>query len=112
MVVTRIKVRRKNEHDSFHGFDATGTYLLAYAMPLKKIRLTGAGKSVVPNLNSVAAESLIADGRGWDTIKTATAAYDQLTVDQLVERSAVGAGLFEERARWLWAVAKKCLLQP
>ena len=28
----------ENEHDSFHGFDATGTYLLAFAMPLKKIR--------------------------------------------------------------------------
>ncbi len=33
----------ENEQDSFEGFDATGTYLLAYAIPLKKIRLTGSG---------------------------------------------------------------------
>ena len=87
----------ENEHDSFHGFDATGTYLLAYAMPLKKIRLTGAGKSVVPNLDTAAAESLIADGRGWDN-KDRHGAYDKLTVDQLVERLGSWSPIVRERA--------------
>ncbi len=87
----------ENEHDSFHGFDATGTYLLAYAMPLKKIRLTGAGRSVVPNLDTVAADSLIADGRGWDN-KDRTSAYDKLTLDQLVERLSSWSPIVRERA--------------
>ncbi len=87
----------ENEHDSFHGFDATGTYLLAYAMPLKKIRLTGAGKSVVPSLDTVAAESLIVDGRGWDN-KDRISTYDKLTVDQLVERLGSWSPIVRERA--------------
>jgi hypothetical protein len=87
----------ENEHDSFAGFDATGTYLLAYAMPLKKIRLTGAGKSFVPSLNKLAAESLIADGRGWDN-KDRNSAYDQLTDDQLVERLGSWSPIVRERA--------------
>ena len=86
----------ENEHDSFHGFDATGTYLLAYAMPLKKIRLTGAGKSVVPNLNKAIAESLIADGRGWDN-KDRHSAYDKLSIDELVERLGSWSPIVRER---------------
>ncbi|MDP1562871.1 MAG: DUF6288 domain-containing protein [Pirellulaceae bacterium] len=87
----------ENEHDSFHGFDATGTYLLAYAMPLQKIRLTGAGKSVVPNLDTAAAEALIVDGRGWDN-KDRNSAYDKLTSDQLVERLGSWSPIVRERA--------------
>ena len=87
----------ENEHDSFEGFDATGTYLLAYAMPLKKIRLTGAGKSFVPSLDKVATESLIADGRGWDN-KDRNSAYDKLTADQLVERLGSWSPVVRERA--------------
>ncbi len=87
----------ENEEDSFEGFDATGTYLLAYAMPLRKIRLTGAGKSVVPNLDTVSAESLIADGRGWDN-KDRYSAYDKLTTDQLVERLGSWSPIVRERA--------------
>jgi hypothetical protein len=87
----------ENENDSFDGFDATGTYLLACAMPLKKIRLTGAGKSVVPTLDRVAAESLIADGRGWDN-KDRYSAYDKLSFDQLVERLGSWSPVVRERA--------------
>lgn len=87
----------ENEHDSFEGFDATGTYLLACAMPLKKVRLTGAGKSVVPGLDTVAAESLIADGRGWNN-KDRHSAYDRLADDQLVERLGSWSPIVRERA--------------
>ena len=87
----------ENEEDSFEGWDATGTYLLAYAMPLKKIRLTGAGKSFVPSLDTMAAESLIADGRGWDN-KDRNSAYDKLTVDQLIERLGSWSPIVRERA--------------
>lgn len=87
----------ENEEDSFEGFDATGTYLLAYAMPLKKIRLTGAGKTVVPSLDTEATESLIADGRGWDN-KVRNSVYDQLTDDQLFERLGSWSPVVRERA--------------
>jgi hypothetical protein len=86
----------ENEHDSFEGFDATGTYLLAYAMPLKKIRLTGAGKSVVPRLGKMAADSLIADGRGWNN-KDRHSAYDKLTNEQFIERLGSWSPIVRER---------------
>jgi Family of unknown function (DUF6288) len=87
----------ENEEDSFEGWDATGTYLLAYAMPLKKIRLTGAGKPVVPTLDVAAANSLIADGRGWDN-KDRNSAYDKLSGEQLVERLGSWSPIVRERA--------------
>lgn len=51
---------------NYAGWDSTGGYLLAYAMPLKKIYLTGKRPSVAPQLDAVASQSLILDGRGWD----------------------------------------------
>jgi hypothetical protein len=86
----------EREHDSYEGWDATGTYLLAYAMPLKKIRLTGAGKSVVPALDVPAATSLIADGHGWNN-KDRHSAYDKLSADQLVERLGSWSPIVRER---------------
>lgn len=87
----------ESKHDSYAGWDATGTYLLAYAMPLKKIRLTGAGKSVVPTLDQAAAASLIADGRGWNN-KDRHSAYDKLSEDQLLERLGSWSPIVRERA--------------
>jgi hypothetical protein len=87
----------ENDQDSFGGWDATGTYLLAYAMPLKKIRLTGAGKSVVPTLDPTVADGLIADGRGWDN-KDRQSAYDKLSGEQLVARLGSWSPIVRERA--------------
>jgi hypothetical protein len=87
----------ENEHDSFAGWDATSTYLLAYAMPLKKIRITGSGKSIIKQLDTVAAESLIANGRGWDN-KDRNSAYDALSSEQLVERLGSWSPVVRERA--------------
>ncbi len=64
---------------------------------MKKIRLTGAGKSVVPSLDVVAAESLIEDGRGWDN-KDRYSAYDQLSNVQLVQRLESWSPIVRERA--------------
>jgi hypothetical protein len=85
------------ENDSYEGWDATGTYLLAYAMPLKRIRLTGSGRSVVPTLDKAAANSLIIDGRGWSN-KDRNSAYDTLGADQLVERLGSWSPIVRERA--------------
>jgi hypothetical protein len=56
--------------------------LLAYAMPLKNIYLTGKLPSKIPQLNAAQAASLISDGRGW-TNKDRNSAYDKLSGDQL-----------------------------
>jgi hypothetical protein len=71
--------------DSFRGWDATGGYLLAYAMPLKKILLTGKQPSTAPQIDATSAQALILDGRGWSN-KDRNSAYDSLNPDQLLDR--------------------------
>ena len=85
------------ENDSYKGWDCTGAYLLAYAMPLKKIYLTGKRPGIVPQLNAAAAQSLIADGRGWNN-KDRKSAYDALSDEQLVERLGSWSPVVRERA--------------
>ena len=85
------------ETDSYGGWDSSGVYLLAYAMPLKKIRLTGKQSGTVPQLDAAAARSLILDGRGW-TNKDRTSFYDALTDDQLLDRLHSWSPVVRERA--------------
>ncbi len=85
------------EEDSYEGWDCTGSYLLAYAMPLKKIYLTGKRPSVAPQLDTAAAQSLILDGRGWNN-KDPNSAYDKLSADQLFERLGSWSPVVRERA--------------
>jgi hypothetical protein len=72
------------DFDSFGGWDATGGYLLAYAMPLKNIMLTGKQPNTAPQLDAATAQSIINDGRGWDN-KDRVSAYDKLSPDVLLE---------------------------
>jgi len=85
------------EADSYAGWDSTGGYLLAYAMPLKKLHLTGKKTSTVPQLDAAAAQSLILDGRGW-TNKDRTSFSDALTDDQLLDRLRSWSPVVRERA--------------
>ena len=85
------------ENDSYRGWDCTGACLLAYAMPLKKIYLTGKRPGIVPQLNAAAAQSLIGDGRGWSN-KDRKTAYDALSDEQLVERLGSWSPVVRERA--------------
>jgi len=85
------------DHDSYGGWDCTGGYLLAYAMPLKKIYLTGKRPGVIPQLDADAAHALILDGRGWDN-KDRHSAYDQLSADQLLARLGSWSPVVRERA--------------
>ena len=85
------------DHDSYNGWNATGGYLLAYAMPLKKIYLTGKRPSIAPQLDAAAAQALILDGRGWSN-KDRNSAYDKLSGDQLVECLASWSPIVRERA--------------
>jgi hypothetical protein len=55
----------EEEHGKYTQWDNTGTYLLAYALPLKKIRLTGKGAGSVDPVSPQEATQLIAAGRGY-----------------------------------------------
>ncbi len=83
--------------DSYHRWDATGAYLLAYALPLKKITLTGKTPGTVQPFSRESAKSLIADGRGWDN-KDRRSFYDQLTDTELLERLGSWSPIVRERA--------------
>ena len=85
------------DHDSYHGWDATGAYLLGYALPLRKIRLTGKVPGAVQPLSMETAQNIVADGRGWDN-KDRKSFYDQLTDAELVERLGSWSPIVRERA--------------
>lgn len=84
-------------NDSYAGWDCTGAYLLAYAMPLKKLFLTGKKSGVAPELDSAAAESVVSDGRGWNN-RDRNDFYDTLSNDQLLERLRNWSPIVRERA--------------
>jgi hypothetical protein len=99
------------DNDSYKGWDCTGGYLLAYAMPLKKIYLTGKRPGVVPPLGAAAAQALILDGRGW-TNKDRHSAYDQLGGDQLFESLGSWSPVVRERAAMALARRKEVPVPP
>jgi len=71
------------EQESYDGWDSTGAYLLAYALPLKRTILTGRKPSVVPPLSPEAVAETIASGR-WDFWSGQKTYYDGRTVEQLL----------------------------
>ena len=96
----------ENEDDSYGDWDCTGAYLLAYAMPLKKIYLTGKRPSAAPQLEAAAAQALILDGRGWSN-KDRTSAYDKLDENELLSRLASWSPVVRERAAMALARRKE-----
>lgn len=94
----------ENEEDSYAGWDSSGGCLLAFALPLKKIYLTGKQASIVPQLDLAASESLIADGRGWDN-KDRKSVYDRLSNEELIQRLASWSPVVRERSAM--SVARK-----
>ena len=94
----------ERDHDSYHGWDATGVHLLALATPLRKLMLTGKRASIAPQLAGEAAAAVIADGRGWDN-KDRTSAYDALADEQLLQRLRSWSPVVRERAAM--ALARK-----
>lgn len=84
-------------NDSYAGWDASGGYLLAYAMPLKKILLTGKQPNLAPQLDAAAAKALILDGRGWSN-KDRNTAYDNLGPDQLLDCLGSWSPIVRDRA--------------
>ncbi|MCU0750381.1 MAG: DUF6288 domain-containing protein [Akkermansiaceae bacterium] len=99
------------DHDSYRGWDATGAYLLAYAMPLKKLYLTGKRPPVIPQLDHSSAESLIRDGRGWSN-NDRHSAYDKLGGDSLLECLESWSPVVRERAAMALARRKVVAIPP
>jgi hypothetical protein len=85
------------ENDSYSGWDATGACLLAYAMPLKSLWLTGKRPGKVPQLDATAAEQFIRTGRGWNN-KDRYSFYDKLNDDELLVDLGSWSPIVRERA--------------
>ncbi len=83
--------------DSYEGWDCTGAYLLGYAMPLKKITLTGRRPGLVQPFTAETAANIIADGRGW-TNKDRTGFYLALGEAELLKRLGSWSPIVRERA--------------
>ncbi|HNU52965.1 MAG TPA: DUF6288 domain-containing protein [Verrucomicrobiota bacterium] len=84
-------------HDSYEGWDSAGAVLLAYAMPLKSLWLTGKRPGTVPQLDAAAAEQFIRTGRGWNN-KDRYSFYDALSVDALLADLGSWSPIVRERA--------------
>lgn len=84
-------------NDSYASWDATGAYLIAYAMPLKAIRLTGSKPSAFAALDQAAARQVVLDGRGFDGYGPFTA-YDKLDPDHLLELIGSWSPIIRARA--------------
>jgi len=83
--------------DKTAGWDATGAYLIAYAMPLKKLLITGRAPSVVPQLDASQAAALIDDGRGWSQADP-LGRYEAMSDDELLNRLGSWSPVIRERA--------------
>ena len=101
----------ENDRDSYAGWDCTGSYLLAYAIPLKKLYLTGKKSDAVPKLDVATAESLIDDGRGWNN-KDRNGFYDALSNEQLLERLGSWSPVVRERAAMALGRSKSVPVEP
>lgn len=73
----------EEEHGKYAGWDCSGGYLLAYALPLKSLHLTGKKPFSVPAFNALQVEGVIAAGRDYP-YKNAENPYDRRTNEQLL----------------------------
>jgi HEAT repeat protein len=86
----------EEEHGKYKSWDSTGAYLLAYALPLKSLYITGKRPCAAPAMNTQQVTEVIAAGRDYSH-SIANEGYTGRTTDQLL------AGL----ASWSPAVRKR-----
>jgi hypothetical protein len=88
----------EEEHNKYTRWDNTGTYLLAYALPLKSLCITGKMPCAVPALSASEVDDVIAAGRGYfPTKETDRFRYQERSEEDLL------AGL----SSWSPAVRKR-----
>ena len=91
----------EEEHRKYTRWDSTGAYLLAYALPLRSLYLTGKKPCAVPALNRETVDEVIAAGRDYFSATGKNGyAYDGRNTEQLL------AGL----SNWSPAVRKRSAL--
>jgi hypothetical protein len=71
------------EGDSYHNWDMTGAFLLACALPLEKLYITGKGTSKANRLAGKQLQGVIDDGRGF-TYRHQKDCYDSKSEDELL----------------------------
>lgn len=100
--------------DSYGNWDATGMYLIAYAMPRKAIRLTGSKPSAAPPLELETAWNIVRDGRGFSAHDgySANSAYGRLDTELLLRRLGSWSPIVRERAGMALARRKDQPIDP
>jgi hypothetical protein len=87
----------QNKNDAYAAWDATGTYLIAYAMPRKAIRLSGSRPSVVAPFDPKSAQQRVVEGRGVNGHEPFTA-YDNLPPEKLITHLSSWSPVVRDRA--------------
>ncbi|MDX1681259.1 MAG: DUF6288 domain-containing protein, partial [Akkermansiaceae bacterium] len=98
-------------NDATARWDASGLYLLAYAMPLKKLVITGKFEPTAPQLDATQARSILDDGRGWSPADRYSA-YDSLPADVLLECLGSWSPVKRERAAIALSRNKQMGIEP
>ena len=89
---------------SYNGWDSTGAYLLAYALPRKSLYITGRRPSTVKPMSKAETARVIDAGRGFD-FWTGRAACDGKTTTQLL--TALTSWSPTVRIRAAWSLGKR-----
>jgi hypothetical protein len=87
----------QSDDDATENWDSTGAYLLAYAMPLKKIYLTGKRASKFSPFSASEAKQIVLDGSGWAQ-GDKNSFYDKLSDNELMSRLSSWSPVVRERA--------------
>jgi len=87
----------QSDDDATKNWDSTGAYLLAYAMPLKKIWLTGKRTGKFQPFSAAEAKQIVLDGSGWSQ-GDRHSVYDKLSDDELMKRLSSWSPIVRERA--------------
>ena len=66
----------EEEHKKYTHWDNTGTYLLAYALPLKNLYITGKKPSIVPTLSASEVHETIESGRDYFSTRSGLSGRD------------------------------------
>ncbi|MDP0491094.1 MAG: DUF6288 domain-containing protein [Verrucomicrobiota bacterium JB023] len=74
----------KGEH-SYAGWDSTGAFMLSYAIPMKRLFITGKGTSEANELTGEALASVIADGEGFTVWEEGLIPFRKKSADELIE---------------------------
>lgn len=91
--------------DKYARWDASGAFLLAYALPLRKLVLTGKRPSTLRPLARTQATSVLDAGRGWDNLDRRSF-YAKLPGAELLARVDSWSPVVRERAAMAIAVRR------